>query len=75
MTWTVIKTAPKDGTYVLLSLEGTFSTALNWTKRSVFTAYFNAQANDWLVEGHNWLSQTGASPLGWQPLPDPPEAA
>lgn len=69
--WRDIKDAPRDGTYVLVATADEFLyPTSNFRPKRVFSAYFQAQANDWVLEGQ-WAKDD--QPTHWMPLPPPPE--
>lgn len=67
--WRLMKTAPRDGSHILLATREARHTMINWKGRRVFAGYFQTQGNDWVLEG-NWASQGGMKPVCWQPLPE-----
>lgn len=71
--WQPIKTAPKDGTAVLLCLWGSEYPAREPTHPEMIVASYDEATPDF-----PWLTLDGANgyhadaPTHWMPLPDPP---
>jgi hypothetical protein len=70
INWRPIKTAPRDGTVILIYNE-------NWMDGTVFPAYWDDEPLD---EDFNWHGIDGShisieddAPTHWRPLPPPPK--
>lgn len=80
MGWQPIKTAPKDGTSILVC-GGTFChdndgswTADEWPINTPTVAHWS-KANGgawWLGYGHSYNDEMWGKPTYWMPLPEPP---
>lgn len=74
--WQPIETAPKDGTFVLIAEKGEVYKA-NWQQDYGVICYPTSPYR-WCVYGSYQDEQGGYEiinePIGWQPLPAPPEA-
>lgn len=71
MEWQPIETAPRNGTEVLLALKESTHSILNWNSRRIFIGYFQAQGNDWIIDGR-WAT-AHLTPSHWMPLPAAPK--
>jgi len=68
--WQSIGSAPRNGTHLLLAVRTARYTKINFIGKRVFAGYFQAQGNEWVVEG-NWGNDMKIT--HWMPLPDPPK--
>lgn len=80
-SWQPMDLAPRDGTpLILLVQDGDFPTedALDW--RTIgFNNFDNDGEDKWLMAGwcwsHDHFVEGDGKPIGWQPMPDKPEAS
>ena len=75
--WLPIESAPKDGTDILLLIENS-SNPMQDELQSVSIGAFNiADDNEWTFAGWHWeqdcYERGDGTPIGWLPLPQPPE--
>lgn len=81
MSWQPIKTAPKDGTEVLLWCRCAWRDATGFVDKGSFRMDANASPGDsaeWLKDDYDdyscGMASTPLNPTHWMPLPEPPEA-
>ncbi len=71
MTWQLIETAPKDGSYILLAGDsGYINTPLR-----VEVCHWDAQyrpRQPWVNYARDSFLDSGSEPTHWMPLPEPP---
>jgi hypothetical protein len=68
MKWQPIETAPKDGTPVLIHLNGGMTRIACWKERGAFGAGWRDPI------GHAEHAAILGEPSHWMPLPDPPRS-